>query len=656
QLPPDLTALGVRTTDSYNRPLFYDRVAAFTANNLCTNPGAYLTVNDNSSGTPSTKTNVAFIILADGENRTNNTGAASPYTIQVQSDTYDDIVMYVDIDTLRKQTCTSFNIVTDSLPTGSEEGAYPATQLEATDGTTPYTWALASGALPPGLILAAAGTISGTPTLDGSYNFTVRVTDSDTPNRIATRSLTITINPNKPHITTEFLNYGQAGQSYGATLSATGGLAPYLWNIPGGLPAGLSLQTAGTCTAGATALNCSASNPCICGTPAAAGTFTFTPTVTDARARTSTKTLSLAINALPSAGAPACSLTANPDSIISGSTTLTWAINNGPATGAWSSPPGGTCPSPVPSGSGGSCTTGPIAATTTFNLTVTSSQGSSNCSATVYVGPPTTIVPSCTLEANPNMVPSGSPTTLIWSISNGPATATFAPASGTCIAFPNSFGGNCTTAAIGANTTFTLTASNANGSGLCATTVYPQTGGVCPAMSITTGSLPNGVRNLNYSAILSVSGGLSPFTWTWAGNPATLTLNASTGQITGVPTLASVSPAYNVAVTLTDSCSSPQTVNRNFTFAVGYNANYVVRNNRGSTYYIRGGQYAACTTRNNNQDFNVGYADATPVNVYSTAGCSNLQLTIYYSNAVAADTPLVNGLLRINAAWNLIDR
>jgi hypothetical protein len=51
-----------------------------------------------------------------------------------------------------------------------------------------------SGALPPGLNLAGAtGAISGTPTLAGTFNFAVRVTDS--VGGTANAALAITINP-----------------------------------------------------------------------------------------------------------------------------------------------------------------------------------------------------------------------------------------------------------------------------------------------------------------------------------------------------------------------------------------------------------------------------------------------------------------------------
>jgi MYXO-CTERM domain-containing protein len=48
----------------------------------------------------------------------------------------------------------------------------------ATGGTPAYTFAVTAGSLPPGLTLAANGTISGTPTSSGNFNFDVTVTDA----------------------------------------------------------------------------------------------------------------------------------------------------------------------------------------------------------------------------------------------------------------------------------------------------------------------------------------------------------------------------------------------------------------------------------------------------------------------------------------------
>jgi hypothetical protein len=68
-------------------------------------------------------------------------------------------------------------ITTTALSDATFAQPYSAT-LEATGGKAPYTWALAGGTLPAGLTLNADGTLSGTATEQGAFDFTARVTDS----------------------------------------------------------------------------------------------------------------------------------------------------------------------------------------------------------------------------------------------------------------------------------------------------------------------------------------------------------------------------------------------------------------------------------------------------------------------------------------------
>ncbi|AXV09895.1 Serine protease, subtilase family (plasmid) [Euzebya pacifica] len=65
------------------------------------------------------------------------------------------------------------------LPSGSIGQPY-ATTLTAAGGTTPYTWAVASGTLPAGLALdSGTGEIVGTPTAAGTFGFVITVTDAN---------------------------------------------------------------------------------------------------------------------------------------------------------------------------------------------------------------------------------------------------------------------------------------------------------------------------------------------------------------------------------------------------------------------------------------------------------------------------------------------
>lgn len=64
------------------------------------------------------------------------------------------------------------------LPPASEGLPYDAT-ITVTGGTFPYVFSIASGQLPPGVLLGdSAGTIVGTPTATGSFSFAISVSDS----------------------------------------------------------------------------------------------------------------------------------------------------------------------------------------------------------------------------------------------------------------------------------------------------------------------------------------------------------------------------------------------------------------------------------------------------------------------------------------------
>jgi len=120
-----------------------------------------------------------------------------------------------------------------SPPSGTATAgtAYTAT-CTASGGTTPYSWSVTGGVVPPGMSFSAAGILSGIPTTAGDYNLTVQVQDSSVPSSYASGALALNVlTPATPLVVTvsgatatqALLLYGQSGmdalQSCAITLS-----------------------------------------------------------------------------------------------------------------------------------------------------------------------------------------------------------------------------------------------------------------------------------------------------------------------------------------------------------------------------------------------------------------------------------------------------
>ncbi|WP_430542654.1 putative Ig domain-containing protein [Xanthomonas sacchari] len=209
------------------------------------------------SGTPTTAGNFAFTV---GVTDANAFTAAQAFTLTVASPT--------------------LTLSPPALPVGTAGSAY-SQALSATGGTAPYSYSLATGALPAGMSLSAAGVLSGTPTQAGSFVFTATVTDSTAgvPGQ-ASRSYTLSIAA--PTLTQgqPTLPAGTSGTAYNQTLSTSGGTAPYSYSVvSGALPTGLSLTPAGV----------------LSGTPSAAGSFAFSIKVSDANGFSATQAYTLTI-------------------------------------------------------------------------------------------------------------------------------------------------------------------------------------------------------------------------------------------------------------------------------------------------------------------------------------------------------------------------
>jgi len=88
-------------------------------------------------------------------------------------------------------------------------------------------------------------------------------------------------------------------------------------------------------------------------------------------------------------------------------------------------------------------------------------------------------------------------------------------------------------------------------------------------------------EGMPFNMTCTVTGGVGPYTWSAAGLPAGLTMDAA-GNITGVPALGTCNTADNVTVTVTDTgyctgglCPCPTSVSRNLILFVDCWANYI---------------------------------------------------------------------------------
>ncbi|WP_185960400.1 Ig-like domain-containing protein [Pedobacter westerhofensis] len=178
--------------------------------------------------------------------------------------------------TLTVNPAMSFN--TSVLPAATNGTAYVARINEATGGTPGYTYTLASGSsLPAGLSLSPTGIISGTPTVSGSYNFSITASDTKGCNATAAFSLSVGAVSTTPlSLPPATLPDGLVGTPYvPQTLpAAVGGTGPFTYTAVN-LPPGLTFNPA---------------TREITGTPTLGGTYSITVTVTDGTGATATAT------------------------------------------------------------------------------------------------------------------------------------------------------------------------------------------------------------------------------------------------------------------------------------------------------------------------------------------------------------------------------
>jgi large repetitive protein len=421
----------------------------------------------------------------------------------------------------------------------------------AAGGSGSFSYAL-TGTLPAGMSFSG-NTISGTPTAPGSYPITVTATDTvitgvGAPFTVANNytidvpAPTIVVNP-------ATLPDPTANVAYSQTLTATGGAAPYGFAVTAGsLPPGITLASGGG----------------LSGTSVQVGTYNFTITASDNFGQTGSRAYTVTIAAptltmTPAAGtlnAPYATAFSQTFAAAGGSGSFSYALTG-------TLPAGLTFTGNTISGTPTVPGSYPITITATDTvLTGVGAPFSIAQNYTIDVPAPTIVVDPATL---PNTT-AGLSYSQTLSAAGGAAPYTFAVTAG---ALPNGVTLSSGGALSGTTNTsgtfnFTVTATDANGqTGSRAYTVVVAV----PTITLTPATLPGGVAGTAYNQVLTISGGIAPYTVTQTGAlPSGITFNAATRTFSGTPTQ---SGSFPISVTVTDSTGgTAATVTNNYTLTI----------------------------------------------------------------------------------------
>ncbi|MDB6076053.1 MAG: hypothetical protein JWO89_3693, partial [Verrucomicrobiaceae bacterium] len=425
-------------------------------------------------------------------------------------------------------TCPTITITPTALTAGTIGSVY-SQSLTATGGTGPYAWGVISGTLPSGLSLSNAGVVSGTPLSTGTFSFGIGATDAAVCG--GTQICTLAIGCPTLTFTPASLPSATAGLPYSATITASGGASPYVYSLLSGTPpSGLALSNAGV----------------LSGTPTSNAGQTFSVKVVDNNGCVGTQSYTM------SPGCPVVTVTPGslPAASIGSAYSQSMTATGGTSPYTWTVS-SGTLPAGLTLSSAGFLSGTPTSsAVQTFTLQAADKNACTG--AATY-----TVSPVCqTITVTPATLPAtvvGTPYSQMLSASNGIGTYVWTVFSGSLpTGLTLSTGGVLSgTPTSNSSATFTARATDVNGcKGNMTYTVLSS----CPTETVTPATLTGAVVGTVYSAVLSASGGASPYTWTLSSGtlPAGLTLGSG-GALSGTPT-STFSQTFTVKATDTNGC------------------------------------------------------------------------------------------------------
>jgi formylglycine-generating enzyme required for sulfatase activity len=449
-------------------------------------------------------------------------------------------------------------ITPEELPDGKELDNYSQT-LQVEGARAPYTFSLKTGStLPIGLNLNnSTGVLSGKPTADGNYTFTIIAKDSSNPAaNQAERTFTLKVAPYGMAITGPATASGKQYTTLTpADFEVTGGKSPYTWSVSPALPAALSIN---------------ASTGVISGNlTAVPGNYTVAIKVSDANTRNATANFTVTITQRD----PLVWVT--PEELPDGKELDAYSQNL-TVSGGYASYKFALQSGTLPRGITLNATTGRLAGTANatsegnYTFTVNASD-----SGTPVVSQPRTftlrIAPygmSVTGPDSGSGLQHSALTPADFDVTGGTAPHTWS-----ATGLPTLLSINAATGIVSGN----LTAAPGNyTANITVTDNKSQTASKNFAITIlpsqlewqTPPTLPNGKVSFAYTQNLSVTEGKPPYTFALANGstlPLGLSLNNSTGVISGRPTTAGTS---NFTITAGDSGTPKNTADRTFTLTI----------------------------------------------------------------------------------------